>query len=120
DSDVPLRVRFTSLSVHSKAAVLRLDPVVHRAEYNTLVRLAAQFESDTSADVVPHLRSLGDPAAEDLAQRIENLGVDAWQGIWAQGAVSATDVVAERPDVTVLDLGSYEHHEQQLVVALAV
>lgn len=120
DADSPLRIRFTSLSMPGKAAVLRLDPVVHRAEYNTLVRLGPDFEGEDAAHVVPHLRALGGPDAEALAQRIENLGVADWTGIWAQGATAATDVIAGRPDVTVLDLGGYERNEQQLVVALAV
>ena len=67
-----------------------------------------------------YLRSLGDPDAEALAQRIENLGVIEWTRTWALGAVPVTDVIARRPAATVLDLGGYERHEEQLTVALAV
>ncbi|GAA2032599.1 hypothetical protein GCM10009740_23440 [Terrabacter terrae] len=60
------------------------------------------------------------PRRRRSAQRLENLGVIQWEDTWAQGAVSATDVIGERPDVTVLDLGGFDRHEQQLAVALAV
>ena len=68
----------------------------------------------------PHLRSLGDPDAEALAQRLENLGVLEWTTTWAYGEGTATDVIARRPAATVLDLGGYDRHEEQLTVALAV
>jgi DNA helicase HerA-like ATPase len=121
DPDSPLRVRFTDMNARAKAAVLRLDPVVDRAEYNALLRL---FDSDFNAveaqKIVPYLRSLGDPDAEALAQRLENLGVVEWSTTWAYGGASATDVIARRPAATVLDLGGYDRHEEQLTVALAV
>ncbi|MEW1955378.1 ATP-binding protein [Terrabacter sp. NPDC080008] len=120
DSGSPLRVRFTDLSFRGKAALLRLDPVRDRAEYNTLVRAAEDFDGREASEVVPKLRMQGSPDAEALAQRIENLGIATWQTTWAQGAVAATDVIAERPAATVLDLGGYDRLEEQLVVALAV
>ena len=61
-----------------------------------------------------YLRSLGDPDAEALAQRIENLGVVEWTRTWAFGAAPATEVIARRPAATVLDLGGYERPEEQL------
>jgi uncharacterized protein len=50
---------------------------------------------------------------------MENLGVPDWQ-IWALDRPAATDIVAERPPATVLDLGSLERQEEQLTVALSV
>ncbi|WP_344114034.1 ATP-binding protein [Terrabacter aerolatus] len=121
DAQSPLRVRFTDLTSRAKAAALHLDPVVDRAEYNALLRLfAGDFQTVDAGQIVPHLRSLGDPDAEALAQRIENLGVIEWTTTWAFGATPATDVIARRPAATVLDLGGYERHEEQLTVALAV
>ncbi len=121
DPQSPLRVRFTELTPRAKAAVLRLDPVVHRAEYNALLRLfASDLSTIDAAHIVPYLRSLGDVDAEALAQRMENLGVLEWTTTWAFGAASATEVVARRPAATVLDLGGYDRHEEQLTVALAV
>ncbi len=121
DEEIPLRVRFTALTSRAKAAVLRLDPVVDRAEYNALLRLfSGDFDTVDAGQILPYLRSLGDPDAEALAQRIENLGVIEWTRTWALGAVPVTDVIARRPAATVLDLGGYERPEEQLTVALAV
>lgn len=120
DPQSPLRVRFTGLSPRAKAAVLRLDPVADRAEYNTLLRLASVLTGDRPEMISSHLRSLEDPDAEILAQRIENLGVLQWTQTWAAGASCATETVARRPDAVVLDVGGYDRHEEQLTVALAV
>ena len=121
DAESPLRVRFTELSSRAKAAVLRLDPVVDRAEYNALLRLfGSDFVTVDAGQIVPHLRSLDDLDAQALAQRIENLGILEWTTTWAFGAAPVTDVIARRPDATVLDLGSYDRHEEQLTVAVAV
>ena len=45
----PLRVRFTELSMPSKAAVLRLDPLADRAEYNALLHLEETIGSQARA-----------------------------------------------------------------------
>ncbi len=121
DAESPLRVRFTELTARAKAAVLRLDPIVDRAEYNALLRLFdSDFDTVDAERIVPYLRSLGDPDAEALAQRLENLGVVEWRTTWAFGATPATEVIAGRPAATVLDLGGYDRSEEQLAVALAV
>lgn len=120
DADSPLRVRFTDLSVRAKAAVLRLDPVADRAEYNALLRLAPLIAVDRPEEIASHLRSQENPEAEILAQRIENLAILEWSQTWAAGAACATETVARRPDAVVLDVGGYDRHEEQLTVALAV
>jgi len=121
DEQNPLRVRFTELTSRAKAAVLRLDPVVDRAEYNALLRLfGGDFQTVDAGQIVPYLRSLGDPDAEALAQRLENLGLTEWTRTWAFGATAVTDVIERRPAATVVDLGGYDRPEEQLTVALAV
>ncbi|MDN5790076.1 MAG: ATP-binding protein [Micrococcales bacterium] len=120
DAASPLRVRFTDFSPHAKAAVLRLDPIVDRAEYNALLRLTPMLATLEPDSLSPRLRSLDDPDALALAQRLENLGVLEWTVTWALGNVPATEVIAQRPAATVLDLGGYDRHEEQLTVALAV
>jgi len=119
DDEHPLRVLFRKLSMRSQAAVLRMDPVVDRAEYNTYVRSMSGLY-DQAESIPERLRSLSDPGAETLAQRIENLGVLEWRRTWALGAACATDTIDRRPAATVLDLGQYDRHEEQLAVALAV
>lgn len=116
----PLRIRFTDLDARAKAAVLRLDPILDRLEYNVLLRLADQL-ADLSADqIVPTLRAMGTPEATMLAQRVENLGLLEWRTVWSDHTTSATDVIDARPAATVLDLGTYDRHEEQLAVALGV
>ncbi|WP_130014241.1 ATP-binding protein [Serinicoccus sediminis] len=116
----PLRIRFTDLSARSKAAVLRLDPVVDRVEYNALLQLSASFSEHGVADVLPTLHGAGTPEATMLAQRIENLGLLEWRTVWSDHTTSATDVLDRRPSATVLDLGGYDQQEEQLAIALGV
>jgi DNA helicase HerA-like ATPase len=120
DETSPLHVLFKEMTPRARAAVLRLDPVVDRAEYNALLGLMDDLDAVDTPDVIGHLRSLGDPDATALAQRLQNLGVLEWKTTWAYGAESATAVIARRPAATVLDLGGYDRNEEQLTVALAV
>jgi DNA helicase HerA-like ATPase len=120
DPESPLRIRFTDFSPRAKAAVLRLDPVADRGEYNALLRLASQLRASSLTELGRTLRELKDPDGAILAQRIENLGLLGWTQTWAGAGVSATDVIAERPAAVVLDMGGYDRHEEQLTVALGV
>ncbi|MFK0401512.1 ATP-binding protein [Microbacterium sp. NPDC090225] len=52
-------------------------------------------------------------------QRVENLGLLEW-GIWAYDRTPATEIIAERPDATVVNLGGFEHPEEPFVVALSI
>ena len=114
-----LRVRFRDMGAHAKAAILRLDPVVDRGEYNALLRLAPALHGVDPADIPPRMREAGGLDGEALAQRVENLGLLEWQ-TWAYEHEAATDVIAGRPAATVLDLGGFHSGDEQLVVALAV
>lgn len=119
DSADALRVRFTALSMQSKAAVLRLDPLADRAEYNELLHLEETFGSQGPESIVPTLLQSENPAAHNLAARIENLKLIDWE-VWAGELEAATEVIDKRPDATVLDLGGFAHPDEYLVVALAV
>jgi DNA helicase HerA-like ATPase len=114
-----LRVRFRDMGAHAKAAILRLDPVVDRGEYNALLRLAPALRGVDPKDIPARMREAGGLDGEALAQRVENLGLLEWQ-TWAYEHEAATDVIADRPAATVLDLGSFHSADEQLVVALAV
>ncbi|MDQ2660606.1 MAG: ATP-binding protein [Actinomycetota bacterium] len=114
------RARFLDMPLPSKAAVLRLDPITDRTEYNSLVRLQDVLRRSELEDLLPRLQAAtADDDPHPLAQRIENLGVLDWE-VWAGDAKAVTDIVDERPDATVLDLGGFSTPEQQLVVALAL
>ena len=114
-----LRVRFTDLELPAKAALMRLDPLIDRAEYNTALHLEELMASRPLAQLLPTLRESNDPAANALALRIENLGLLSWE-IWALGQQGATEIIDTRPAATVLDLGGFRYNEEPLVVALSV
>jgi uncharacterized protein len=114
-----LRVRFTDLELPSKGAVMRLDPLIDRAEYNTLIHLEDLLGMRDLSKLLPALRESNDPARHSLALRIENLGLLTWE-IWALGEPAATEIIDTRPAATVLDLGGFRHPEEPLVVALSV
>ncbi|MFC4127429.1 ATP-binding protein [Nocardia rhizosphaerae] len=118
-SDPPLRARFTELPLASKAAVLRIDPIADREEFNELIHLADELSNAELDHVLPALRAAESPAQRRLAMRIENLGLLDWE-VWARADRAVTDVVGQRPDATVLDLGGFSTAAQQLVVALAL
>ncbi|MGJ3403949.1 ATP-binding protein [Glutamicibacter sp. Je.9.36] len=113
-----LYARFTDLSAASKAAVLRLDPVLDAEEFNVLLHLDGNVESWDDAKFIAALRDSGGSGELRLANRIENLQVLEWD-LWSRGATSVTDIVRARPRVTVMDLGGFEHPEEPKVAALA-
>ncbi len=116
----PLLVRFTALPMQAKAAVLRLDPLTDRAEYNLLVHIENVLGSLDASGIIPELRARkDDPAAQALALRIENLRLTDW-GVWALQREAVTEILDSRPNATVLDLGGFAFPEEYLVVAMAV
>jgi DNA helicase HerA-like ATPase len=115
----PLRVRFTDLSMRSRAAVLGIDPLNDRGEYNALMHLELEYGIEDQDQIVPRLRATGDPAAIALALRIENLRLLDWE-LWSGDTEAVTDALEERPDAAVLDIGGFTFPDEHLVVALAV
>jgi DNA helicase HerA-like ATPase len=114
-----LRVRFTDLSLTAKAAMLRLDPLIDRAEYNSMRRLEQVFSSHSPEELRAALFDSNEGEHHLLGERIENLAALEWQ-VWALGKKAVTDVIDERADATVLDLGGFQFSEEPLIVALAV
>lgn len=115
-----LLVRFTALSIEAKAAILRLDPLADRAEYNEMLHIENTVGSRDIGDILPELRSHEESAAaQAIALRIENLGLTKW-GVWALQREAVTEVLDSRPNATVLDLGGFAFPDESLVVAMAV
>lgn len=114
-----LRVRFTDLELTAKAAMMRLDPLIDRAEYNRLLHLEELFTLQNLDQLLPTLRASRDPGDNALALRIENLGLLTWE-IWAMGQPPATEIIDSRPPATILDLGGFHFIEEPLVVALSI
>jgi DNA helicase HerA-like ATPase len=115
-SPSPLRSRFTTMSAQTKAAILQLDPLADRDEYNALLHLPDDLRSSDAATIARQLRE-GDDAEQALGKRIENLGVLDWE-IWARTADSVVEVVESGPRVTVLDLSGFRYPAERLVVVL--
>lgn len=114
-----LRARLRTMDLASRAALLRLDPVIHHDEFNAMVRHNPTRAIGDPQQLAAELATADDPGALALGQRIENLGMFNWE-IWALDRPAATDIIAERPAATVLDLGSLERQEEQLAIALSV
>jgi len=114
-----LRVRLALLPVPIKAAMLRLDPLVDRDEYNSLLHIEELVAKSDQRSMIERLRASEDVTHRALAQRVENLGLLDWE-LWARDKTTVTEIIAERPDATVLDLGGFRYPEERLVIALAV
>jgi uncharacterized protein DUF87 len=101
----PLRLRFATMPRRAQAAVLRLDPLENRGEYNLLLQ---QFGDDSPIELGSLLARFrtGEEAGQALAQRIENLGLTDWE-VYAGENPSAAEIVASGPRVTVMDLGGF-------------
>lgn len=117
--EYPLRAKYRDLSLATKAAILRIDPIVDREEYNALLHIREHLDFTAESDLQSDLASSSDPMLRALALRVENLGLLDW-GIWAFDTKPATQVIAERPNATVVNLGGFEHPEEPLVVVLSI
>jgi DNA helicase HerA-like ATPase len=114
-----LRARFSTMLPQSKAAIMRLDPIIDRVEYNAFLHLSDATTTVDTATLMSRLRSSDDPGQLAIAQRIENLGLLDWQ-IWAGEHPAASETIADRPDATVLDIGGFAHPDESLSVVLSV
>lgn len=116
----PLKIRFLDMPIRSRAAVLRLDPLLDRDEYNLLLHLEeARPPQSGNVDVEQVLASSDDPVRQQLLQRLQNLGVLDWE-LWARGAESSEDVIRARPRATVLDVGGFPTLQESRAAALGV
>jgi hypothetical protein len=100
----------------AQAAVLRLDPLADRGEYNHFLHLMDDGGARDIGDVVRNLLN-GGPDGESLAQRIENLGMLEWE-VWALDLPSAAEVVSGGARLTVLDLSGFRDPIEPLAVSL--
>jgi DNA helicase HerA-like ATPase len=112
----PLRMRFATMPRQAQAAVLRLDPLADRGEYNHFLHLLDGASPKEIDEVVRELQHSG-PDGRSLAQRIENLGMLDWE-VWAGEQASATEVVEDGARLTVLDLSGFRSPHESLAVSL--
>jgi DNA helicase HerA-like ATPase len=114
-----LRVRFLDMEVRSRAAVLQMDPVRDAQDFNAVLRAEADLLNHLDRPLVEWLRESGDPSRDRIAMLLENLGISEWD-LWAYGERDVTDVINDRADATVVDLGRFASAEQMRTAALAV
>jgi uncharacterized protein len=74
-----LRIRLSELDAAGSAALLQLDPIADREEYNSLIHVLSDASRTPFASVEEALeafRASGDLVLELIRKRIENFGVD--------------------------------------------
>jgi uncharacterized protein len=119
DSEPRVRVRFPDLELSAKAALLQLDPVADAEEFNALFRVERDYGPQNISDLLPALHASDDPWRRRLGLRLENLRLLTWD-VWARGLETVTDVIDQRPQATVVDLGGFAQAPEPKVAALAV
>ena len=112
-----LRVRFSAMTVEAKAAVLRLDPLADRTEFNALLGISEELRTRRTVEAVNDLLASDDADVRFLAQRIENLGILGWD-VWAGADESLQEGLEPRSRAAVVDLGGFDHPREPLVVAM--
>jgi len=112
----PLRMRFATMPREAQTAVLRLDPLADRAEYNLFLHLIGQGVSGELDTLVTRLLA-GDADQRAMGQRIENLGLPGWE-VWAQELPSAAEVMAEGARATILNLSGFRDPREPVAVSL--
>jgi DNA helicase HerA-like ATPase len=114
-----LKARFVRMPLRSRAAIMQIDPIADAEEYNAMLRFESELAAVPDGDLIAYLRSGEGEIRHRLATRLENLGVASWD-LWAWGGPAVTDVIDERPDATVLDLGGFSTQGESRAAALAV
>ncbi|MBY5163531.1 ATP-binding protein [Salsipaludibacter albus] len=123
DSDhEPLQIRLAELGRQGMAAMLELDPVTDRHEYNQLLHLVEE-QSHTwhkLTDVVASMRDDAD-SGSDLALRTENLGLLQMQ-IWAgsDGTTVHQHWTGRAPRALIADSSGLPERRERLAVAVSV
>jgi uncharacterized protein len=124
DGSLPLRIRFDELGYDGAAALLQLDPIADRDEYNALLHVLRKTESTGFSSVEEALeafRASGDLVLELIRKRTENLGIDRMASWAKQTAPTLSDVWTEdRPRAVIADSSGFEHQRERIAVAVAV
>lgn len=124
ETTTPLRIMLRDLGPAGGAALLQLDPIVDRAEYNALLHAlhAAPEEGfDSVETAIATFRSSGDEVLELIRMRLENLGVDRMAAWAKRSARSVADVWAqEQPRALIADTSGFEERRERTAVTVAV
>lgn len=114
-----LVIRIADMDLASRAAVLRLDPIADADEFHVLRQLQDEYGPQVGDAMINALAASDDPARTRLLRRMQNLGVTGWD-VLARGEEGLEQVVEQRPDLVVADIGGFHLPEEGTVAALAV
>jgi uncharacterized protein len=124
DEAEPLRIRFSELGIAGTAAILQLDPIADREEYNAVLHVldedpTGRFSSVSEA--FDAFAASGEPALDAVRQRGENLGIDRMDA-WAGPVARTLDEIwrADRPRAVVADSSGFEERRERIAIAVAV
>lgn len=118
-----LRLRFFDLDLATQQALLGLDPLRDREEYDAFRRvLEAESSGGSIAELLRMVFDSPDPELQQLALRIKNLGVLEWP-LWSrdlhdQGVLG--DLASRDWRCLVVDLGSIDDPAERALVAAAI
>jgi DNA helicase HerA-like ATPase len=122
DPQTPLQIRFSELTPHEQAAVLKLDPLQDREEFSAYWRIAETLGDGhyTLGDVRRAALDTLDEDARQIGLRLDNLGVAGWD-VWAEGETSALgDHLGDEWRGLILDVGGLESAAEKSVVAMSL
>jgi uncharacterized protein len=124
DGVAPLRIRMRELGVAGLAALMQLDPIADREEYNALLHALRDAPDEGFASVeaaTEAFRASGDDVLEMIRLRVENLGVDRMAAWAKQTAPSVAEVwEQEQPRALIADTSGFEWRRERIAVTVAV
>ncbi len=127
EGEEALRVRFRDLGTAGAAALLQLDPLDDRREYNALIHTLATGPEQGFASVeaaIESFRTSDDAVLDQIVMRAENLGIDrmsAWAGLSGTPVRAVGDVWRrDQPRALVADTSGFERRRERIMVAVAV
>ncbi len=124
DGVAPLRIRARELGAAGTAALLQLDPIDDREEYNGLIHALrdAPDEGFASFDaVLERFHASGDEVLERIRMRAENLGADRMEAWAKQSSTSFSELWShERPRALIADTSGFEERRERIAVTIAV
>jgi uncharacterized protein len=124
EGTAPLRIRLRDLGAAGAAALLQLEPIADREEYNGLIHALDDAPEEGFAsleDVLERFRSSGDAVLEQVRMRAENLGVHR-MAAWAKHSAASFGELwsHDRPRALIADTSGFEERRERIAVTVAV
>ena len=124
DGVAPLRIRLGELGAGGAAALMQLDPIADREEYNALLHALRNAPAGGFASVeaaTEAFRASGDAVLELIRMRVENLGVDEMTAWSLRSARSVGELWAQdRPRALIADTSGFDDRRERIAVTVAV